>query len=70
MIRRGFPLGLDYLDFLDFLDFLENLEILEILEKLEILDNPENLEEKNLRPSREDYSQARAEVFFSSLSRA
>ena len=46
------------------------LENLENLENLEILDNPENLEEINLRPSREDYSQARAEAFFSTLSRA
>lgn len=41
------------------------LAVLENLEKLEI---PENLEEINLRPSREDDSQARAEAFFSPLS--
>lgn len=35
---------------------------------LAVLENLENLEEINLRPSREDYSQARAEAFFSPLS--
>ena len=44
--------------------------MLAVLENLENLEIPENLEEINLRPSREDYSQARAEAFFSPLSRA
>ena len=54
------------LENLEILEILENLEILESLENLELLENPE----KSLRPSREDYSQARAEAFFSPLSSA